>query len=323
MKPLFRTLPVLLALTVFLASILFAQISRPSVYIEPQPGLDAFLAASMVRNKVPVGVAAERAGATYVLSVSPIHKTTMGTGWGTDINKAYAYVKLSEKTSNKVLWVFSAGEPTAGHETEKLVAEEIAQHLKKFIKENPEALGGGVQSQKSHRVANFFGGQRTAVYLIPDGYEGHVYIVYGDRDGEPLDEIRGEIIYRIPRSGVLRVREAKPESSAFDQFYYERPDGPLQLIPIYLRSCVDIRGRSAGLIGSEDLIYGPCFYPAASEGDVAASPPQSGTVLTSAGCRVQFKEFHVDAKERLASEYQPETLGRDLGEPTHPAFCPK
>jgi hypothetical protein len=42
--------------------------------------------------------------------------------------------------------------------------------------------------------------------MIPDGYQGDVYIIHSAADGE-ASRTRGGITYRIPRDGILRVKE--------------------------------------------------------------------------------------------------------------------
>ena len=44
-------------------------------------------------------------------------------------------------------------------------------------------------------------------FLIPDGYKGDVYVIYGVRDGETVNKTRWAVTYRIPKDGVLRVQE--------------------------------------------------------------------------------------------------------------------
>lgn len=47
---------------------------------------------------------------------------------------------------------------------------------------------------------------RNGVYLMPSGYVGTVIIVYDQPDGETLDVEEGLYVYKIPASGVLKVR---------------------------------------------------------------------------------------------------------------------
>ena len=43
-------------------------------------------------------------------------------------------------------------------------------------------------------------------HLIPSGYVGYIYIVFGARDGEPAVYDGHTRVYRIPRDGILRTQ---------------------------------------------------------------------------------------------------------------------
>jgi len=49
-------------------------------------------------------------------------------------------------------------------------------------------------------------GPRNGIYLMPSGYVGAVVILYDQPDGETLDVEDGYYVYKIPPSGVLKVR---------------------------------------------------------------------------------------------------------------------
>ncbi len=61
----------LLVLVFLVAPLSFAQVSTPSIFIEPQQGFESLVAASMIGEKVHLEPVADRAKATYVLSLAP------------------------------------------------------------------------------------------------------------------------------------------------------------------------------------------------------------------------------------------------------------
>jgi hypothetical protein len=313
MKVLFGPLPPVLALVILFASISFAQISRPSVYIEPQQGLEGHIAASIAKKSIPIDVVSDRAKAIYVLSVSPIKMITvssavvMGEAFDSfETKNAHVSVELSERMSDQVVWVYTVSKPAEGRKTEQSMADLVAGHFKKFVEKNRGMLGGSARLQHSHG-ASLFGSAREQ-FLIPDGYEGDVYVVYGAADGESLSKTWGEIIYRIPQGGVLRIREPMPPGSTGTEYYYEQQDGSLWSIPT-------LRAE----FGSPNVPLMPTSVM--NGGHIGASFPHSGTFRDSTGCRVQFKQFYVGTSASLLSKYHQVDLGRYLR--GNPVPCPK
>src|ERR1700686_2986817 len=107
-----------LIITLLLSSaVSFAQLNRPSVYIETQNGFETYLAAAMSKKNVPVDVVMDRTKATYVLKSAPVEIKTESTG-GKIARCLFAYcagiedkgnvsVQLIETSSTKVLWASS------------------------------------------------------------------------------------------------------------------------------------------------------------------------------------------------------------------------
>ena len=50
----------------------FAQLARPTVYIEPQSGFETYLAAAISKKGVPVDVVTDQTKATYLLKAAPV-----------------------------------------------------------------------------------------------------------------------------------------------------------------------------------------------------------------------------------------------------------
>lgn len=72
----------------------------------------------------------------------------------------------------------------------------------------------------------------VVVHLIPEGYVGPIVIVYGDEDGvAPEVQDDGRTVYRIPRSGVLRLNSSPPRGRLQSMLYfYEGASGSRELI---------------------------------------------------------------------------------------------
>src|SRR6266851_3061013 len=67
-------------------------------------------------------------------------------------------------------------------------------------------------------------------FLIPDGYKGDVYIVYGAPDGESLNKTGRAITYRIPKDGVLRVQGPMTRTWTRTEYDHQMETGNLERI---------------------------------------------------------------------------------------------
>ena len=130
-------------LVLFAASLSFAQVSRPAVYIEPQQGFETYLAAAMSKKNVPADVVTDQAKATYVLKSAPVEVKTESTGGkiarclfascaGIE-DKGNVSVQLIETSSTKMLWAYSVNKQRGGSKNEQSMAEAVAKHFKEFL----------------------------------------------------------------------------------------------------------------------------------------------------------------------------------------------
>jgi hypothetical protein len=135
-----------LLLVLFAASLSFAQLSRPAVFIEPQQGFETYLAAAMAKKSVPVDVVTDQTKATYFLKSAPIEVKTESTG-GKIARCLFAYcagiedkgnvsVQLIEASSSKMLWAYSVNKQRGGSKNEQSMAEAVAKHFKEFLSKN-------------------------------------------------------------------------------------------------------------------------------------------------------------------------------------------
>jgi hypothetical protein len=135
--------PVTVIALLSLSPVSFAQLARPSVYIEPQNGFETYLAAAISKKNVPVEVVTDETKATYTLKSAPIEIKSESTGGKiarcvfascAGINdKGTASVQLIETSSSKMLWAYSVNKQRSGSKNEQSMAEAVAKHLKEFV----------------------------------------------------------------------------------------------------------------------------------------------------------------------------------------------
>src|SRR5579864_2568498 len=136
-----KKLAVLLVL--FASSLSFAQLSHPTVYLEPQQGLETYLAAAFAKKGVPLDVVTDQTKATYVLKSAPVEIKQESTG-GKIARCLFAYcagiedkgnvsVQLIETSSTKMLWAYSVNKQRGGSKNQQSMAEAVAKHFKEFI----------------------------------------------------------------------------------------------------------------------------------------------------------------------------------------------
>ncbi len=132
-----------LLLVLFTASLSFAQLARPAVYVEPQQGFETYLAAAISKKNVPVDVVTDQTKATYVLKSAPIEVKTESTGGkiarclfascaGIE-DKGNVSVQLIDTSSTKMIWAYSVNKQRGGSKNEQSMAEAVAKHFKEFL----------------------------------------------------------------------------------------------------------------------------------------------------------------------------------------------
>src|SRR6201993_5321911 len=130
-------------LVLFGSSLSFAQLSRPSVYLEPQQGFETYLAAAIAKKNVPVDVVTDQTKANYVLRSAPVEVKSESTG-GKIARCLFAYcagiedkgnvsVQLIETSSSKMLWAYSVNKQRGGSKNQQSMAEAVAKHFKEFL----------------------------------------------------------------------------------------------------------------------------------------------------------------------------------------------
>ena len=136
-------------------------------------------------------------------------------------------------------------------------------------------------------AALFFGSTKER-FLIPDGYKGDVYVVYGAPDGESLNKTRWGVTYRIPKDGILRVHGQMMHDWTRTEYYYQLGTGNLERIRNFWPSTIH-----------------PTPENLANDRDIGVFFPRTGTSTDAAGCSVEFQLFYVGTKAHLLTAYKP------------------
>jgi hypothetical protein len=132
-----------LLLVLFASSCSFAQLGRPTVYLEPQQGFETYLAAAFAKKGVPIDIVTDQSKATYVLRSAPVEIKQESTG-GKIARCLFAYcagiedkgnvsVQLIETSSTKMLWAYSVNKQRGGSKNQQSMAEAVAKHCKEFL----------------------------------------------------------------------------------------------------------------------------------------------------------------------------------------------
>ncbi len=201
----------------------------------------------------------------------------------------------------------------------------------------------GVVSRASRRVASVVNGCALALdlvillslamkfsdtkarFLVPDGYEGDVYVVQA-RDGEPSNKtFWGTVTYRIPQDGILRTQKLSFEGMTWLSYYFERHDGSLDPIPRYgyytMNPEESYHERQDSSLEYTLRTYDDWTYPTENLANDRAIW-QFMIVSSFTDCRggsVPFKHFYVGTKAHLLSKYRKIDFGRYFRD--HPIGC--
>lgn len=151
-------------------------------------------------------------------------------------------------------------------------------------------------------IAISIGVQRQR-FLVPEGYQGDIYVIHNVQDGEPEKRTFGQVTYRIPLDGILRSRTPLTHGLTTSTYYYEHRDGTLERIRY--KWLTTIPRTPENLANDKDL---GVFFPRSGS-----------TRSSSAKCSVVFEQFYVGSKAYLLSGNQQKDLGRYLRE--HPVNC--
>ena len=66
---------------------------------------------------------------------------------------------------------------------------------------------------------------------MPEDFRGGVVIFYGEKDGVELENENSALVYRIPKSGVLRLQDEPVLGPVKTFYYFEKAGGERKTIP--------------------------------------------------------------------------------------------
>jgi hypothetical protein len=136
-------------------------------------------------------------------------------------------------------------------------------------------------------------------FIVPEGYQGDIYVIHSRRCGEPEKRTFWQVTYRIPPDGILETQAPVHRGLSTSAYYYEQQDGSLERIGGFWPTTVHRTPENL----SDTKDFGVYF-------------PRSGSVWSGAGAPVEFDEFYVGTKAHLLSGYKPSDLGAYLREHT-------
>jgi hypothetical protein len=139
-------------------------------------------------------------------------------------------------------------------------------------------------------------------FLIPDGYKGDVYVVYGAPDGESLNKTRWAVPYRIPKYGVLRAQGPMARTWTRTEYDYQMETGNLKRIRNFWPSTIH-----------------PTPENLANDRDIGVFFPRTGTSIDPKGCSVEYQLFYVGTKTHLLTRYKQLDISAYLQD--HPVGC--
>ncbi|MBX3297685.1 MAG: hypothetical protein KF762_18450 [Acidobacteria bacterium] len=128
-----------------------------------------------------------------------------------------------------------------------------------------------------------------SICLIPEGYEGPVFIIFGQKNGHPPKIEDGRRVYVIPDDGVLKTTAEVNFRIDNNKFYYVSPDGKRRRIEYLFpggKAWVDKPYTEDKIDISKDEVY--------------VFSDLMGGVTNTMGKEVRFRQFLVGKpKEKL------------------------
>ena len=137
-------------------------------------------------------------------------------------------------------------------------------------------------------------------YIVPDGYQGYVYILHGIASGIPEQKGHWEVTYRIPSDGFLLTQAPVAGGFKSAKYYYQLKDGSLKRIP----SCDSINHTN----GHEVVAF-----PAVPENN------GYGEASLTSNCNVEYDWFYLGPGPNHVTQPQWNAIAAYLH--AHPGVC--
>lgn len=121
------------------------------------------------------------------------------------------------------------------------------------------------------------------IFILPAGYRGVVFILYDQKNGEPVKYQQGKRVYEIPPNGVLKTQFSLNTGwRRFGEYYYKE-NGDLVKIPYV----IDDKDTETDKSFDPDKIHVCCT----SSGQAGRGPMESP---------VTFGQFYVGTEEDIS-----------------------
>lgn len=151
-------------------------------------------------------------------------------------------------------------------------------------------------------IAATFFGSTEARFLIPDSYQGDVYVIHDVHDGQAEERTGRQVTFRIPHDGIFRTKAPITSGWTRTKYFYVRSDGGLKEITNFWPTTIPNT--------PENL---------ANHKDIGVFFPRSGEMTITGQCPVHYEQFYVGTRAYLLSSYKEADLGRYLR--NHPVSC--
>ena len=140
-------------------------------------------------------------------------------------------------------------------------------------------------------------------FIVPEGYRGDVYIIFGVPSGAPVERTRFSVTYRIPQDGVLLTQGRMINGVTRSEYDWQAQDGTLRRIPNLWLATIEST--------PENL---------ANDRDEGVWAPRSGSADSApSDCPVDFEEFYVGTQAHFLTKYKERDLDAFLKQ--HPEAC--
>jgi hypothetical protein len=150
-------------------------------------------------------------------------------------------------------------------------------------------------------LTGWFFGTTQEIFMIPEGYQGDIYVFHGVAGGEPETKSFRAVTYRIPKEGILRVQAPIIDGFTRRTYYYEHADDTRKISSFWPTTIA----RTPDNL-KNDWETGVFF-------------PRSGNFTGPNGCEVKYDQFYVGTKAYLLGSYRELDMSGYLQE--HPIVC--
>jgi hypothetical protein len=138
-------------------------------------------------------------------------------------------------------------------------------------------------------------------WVIPDGFQGRINVVFNQPNAAPIPELKGRRIYKIPDDGILLTSSKLKAGFIDQQFYYEKKIGGRTRIPVQDGNGVDVPLKPAVVYKGSNGVYGSSDEPNPFEFSeiVVASKETNDSIFNSKAMTLFQERVMAKAGKRL------------------------